>query len=651
LIRMKRTAGILLLLMGFLPIPNLVQGQVQLPALIRDSMVVQRNKELKIWGWASPGERVRVRFEGNRSTVTTGPDGKWVVTLPPMEAGGPYSMRITGKNEINLEHILVGDVWLCAGQSNMVHYMGIHNERYAGDIKSANYPEIRQFLVPGRPEMEGPADDLAGGTWRWANPEDVNQFSVVAYFFALKLHEKYQVPIGIINASVGGTPIEAWTSEEGLQGFPDMVQTIERNKDTAYVNGTNRAARADMRERGRNRGVDRGMSGPEPWYDPLYVPKNWHPIYLPGYWEDQGVRNLDGVVWYRRVIEVPEKMTGVPAKVVLGRIVDADQLYINGKQVGRTTYQYPQRRYQVDPGLLKPGRNLFVVRVQNNSGKGGFVPDKPYCLVAGGDTIELTGQWQYRVGEVYRREGFPRRGISAQHQPAALFNGMVAPFTDFSIKGFIWYQGESNASRADQYRQLLPAMISDWRNQWDNQDLPFLYVQLPNFMEVNYAPEESDWALLREAQLEALQVPQTGMAVAIDLGEWNDIHPDRKKPVGERLARAAMKVAYGEEDIVYSGPIYRSCEVSGNRVILSFDHVGGGLVTGDGEEPGHFAIAGADRKFRWATATIEDNRVVVWNDQIGEPKYVRYAWADNPRFANLYNREGLPASPFRVEIE
>jgi sialate O-acetylesterase len=335
----------------------------------------------------------------------------------------------------------------------------------------------------------------------------------------------------------------------------------------------------------------------------------------------------------------------------MGRIVDADHLYINGVQVGRTTYQYPQRRYEVPPGIVKPGKNLFVIRVQNNFGKGGFVPDKPYSLVAGGDTIDLTGQWQYRVGEVYRREGFQRRGISAQNQPAALFNGMVAPYTDYAVRGFVWYQGESNASRAGQYRELLPALIHDWRGQWKNEKLPFLYVQLPNYMEVNYSPEESNWALLREAQLEALHVPHTGMAVAIDLGEWNDIHPDRKKPVGERLALTAQKVAYGEDNLVWSGPLCRSYTVDGNRVTLTFDHVGGGLVSGNGEEPGHFAIAGQDKKFRWATAKIENNSVVLWNDRIPDPKYVRYGWADNPAFANLYNKEGLPASPFRLQLD
>lgn len=649
--RMKRTGLVLLILIGILPGTNLLRGQVSLPALLRDSMVLQRDSEIRIWGWASPGERVKVRFNGSRSSATANREGEWMVSLPPMKAGGPYSMEINGKNNIVLNQILVGDVWVCAGQSNMVHYMGIHNERYAEEIASANYPEIRQFLVPSNPRLEGPAGDLTGGSWKWANPEDVNRFSVVAYFFALKLHKLYQVPIGIINASVGGTPIEAWTSEQGLEDFPGLMETIEKNRDTAYVNSTNRAARAEMLAKGQGRGVDKGLNESTPWYDTEYVPKNWHSIFIPGYWEDQGIRNLDGVVWYRKIVEVPSQMTGKDAKVALGRIVDADQLYINGQQVGRTTYQYPQRRYQVQPGILKPGKNLFVIRVENNFGKGGFVPDKPYCLVAGEDTVDLTGQWQYRVGEVYQREGFPRMGISAQNQPAALYNGMVAPYTEYAVRGFVWYQGESNASRAEQYKQLLPALINDWRTRWEDDTLPFLYVQLPNYMEVNYSPEESNWALLREAQLEALQVPHTGMAVAIDLGEWNDIHPDRKKPVGERLALAAQKLAYGNEDVVYSGPVYRSHRVDGNRVILTFDHVGSGLVPGNGEELGHFAVAGPDKKFRWATAIIEDNAVVLWNDQVPDPSYVRYAWADNPGFANLYNQEGLPASPFRIDLE
>lgn len=632
-------------------------GQLKLPALVRDSMVLQRDTELKIWGWADAGQRVNVRFNGNTYRAETGPDGKWMVLLPPMKAGGPYTMEVSAggsgggsPEKIEIGNILLGDVWLCAGQSNMVHYMELHRERYAEEIEKAGEPMIRQFLVPTATDLSGPAEDLKGGSWKSANPDDILRFSVVAYFFALHLHETYRVPIGIINASVGGTPIEAWTSGEGLKEFPVMQRAITMNKDTAYVNRVNRAAWAGMRDARKSRGEDLGLSGPVAWYDPEYVPVNWHRINIPGYWEDQGIRELNGVVWYRKEIEIPGSMTGGPAKIALGRIVDADQLYVNGQLVGRTTYQYPQRRYEVPAGVLKPGKNLFVIRVVNQAGKGGFVPDKPYYLSAAGQTIDLKGYWQYRVGEVYPKFRPGIMGISAQNQPAALYNAMVAPCTDYAVKGFVWYQGESNAGRPEQYRRLQQALIRDWRSRWGQADLPFLYAQLPNFMDVNYYPEESDWALLREAQAGALVLPATGMAVTIDLGEWNDIHPGRKKPVGDRLALAARKIAYGDREVVGSGPIFRSSRIDGNRIILTFDHTGSGLVTGNGEPPGHFAIAGPDKKFIWGHAAIEgEKNVAVWHKDIPNPVYVRYGWADNPRFANLYNKEGIPASPFRTD--
>lgn len=624
-------------------------GQVTLPRLVSDSMVLQRDAELRIWGWAAKGEQVSISFNGKNYKTRTGPDGKWLVKLPPMKAGGPHTMRIRASNLITLNNILIGDVWLCAGQSNMVHYLDLHKERYAKEIAAANFPEIRQFLVPTLYNLQAPVNDFPEVHWKAATPGNINRFSVVAYFFAKKLYEKYHVPIGLINTSVGGTPIEAWTSEAGLKEFPDILKTIQKNKDTAYVNSTNRSAAVANRERERRKPGDEGLAGSKPWHDTGYVPKNWHTINIPGYWEDQGVKALDGVVWYRREIDVPASMAGVPAKVALGRIVDADFLYINGKLIGNTTYQYPQRRHQVPAGVLKAGRNIFVVRVINNGGKGGFVPDKPYYLAAGGDTIDLKGYWQYKVGAVYTPDMNPTGGISGPHQPSALFNAMVAPVTNFAIKGFLWYQGESNADRADQYKKLLPALIADWRSQWKQGELPFLYVQLPNFMDASYSPSESQWAILREAQLQALRVPNTGMAVAIDLGEWNDIHPGNKKPIGERLALAAQALAYGEKNVVYSGPIYRSYKIEGNKIIISFDHVGGGLIASDGEALNQFAIAGKVKKFVWAKAIIRDNTVEVWNDNIPEPAFVRYAWADNPIGANLYNKEGIPASPFRTD--
>jgi sialate O-acetylesterase len=636
------------LLSGLLLFSLLTSAQVKLPALIRDSMVLQRESKIKLWGWASAGEKIEVRFAGKTAKAKTGKDGRWNLSLPAMKAGGPFTMTIKGNNTITLHEILLGDVWICAGQSNMVHQMSLHSVRYADEVATVNNPQIRQFWVPNIASLQGPQNDISPGYWKAANPANIGEFSVVAYFFAKKLYEKYQVPIGIINASWGGIPIEAMMSEDALKEFPAIISTVQKNKDTAYINGLNRRPPTANRPRQE----DRGLTGTQPWYDPAYIPKGWHTINIPGYWEDQGIRDLDGVVWYRREIDVPASMTQVPAKVFLGRIVDADVLYINGKQVGNTTYMYPQRRYRVPEGLLKPGKNLFVIRVINNAGKGGFVPDKPYQLIAGHDTIDLKGYWQYKVGQV----NIPQRGFGGgggmliQNQPTATYNGMLAPLTNYAIKGFTFYQGESNTGRPDEYVRLQQAMITDWRNKWNIRDAPFLYVQLPGFMDYNYLPAESQWAAFRDAQRKSLAVPNTGMAVAIDLGEWNDLHPDRKKEVGERLAIAAMNIAYGEKNIVPAGPLFQAAKAEGNKIILSFSNTGSGLVSNDGEELSEFAIAGADKKFVWANAKIEGDKVILWNDAIANPVFVRYAWADNPVNPNLYNKEGLPASPFEAEV-
>jgi sialate O-acetylesterase len=622
------------------------QAQVKLPQLIRDSMVLQRDAKIKVWGWASPNEKINIAFNKKKFNAKADAAGNWWLLLPPMKAGGPYTMNIDASNHLTLNNILIGDVWLCSGQSNMVHQMSLHNVLYANEIANANYPEIRQFLVPSVTNLQAPQKDFPDAHWKSANPTDVLQFSAVAYFFAKKLYDKYHVPIGLINASWGGTPIEAWISEDGFKEFPTILSTLEKNKDTAYLNETNRNVKTKV----ATLSEDKGLQGPVKWFDPAYEPKGWRTMNIPGYWEDQGVKNLDGVVWFRKEIDVPASMTGNSAKVFLGRIVDADVLYINGKQVGSTSYMYPQRRYAVPADVLRPGKNLFVIKVTNNSDKGGFVPGKPYQLIAGNDTVDLKGYWQYKVGQVFLPTKGLGGGIALPYQPAALFNAMIAPSVGYSIKGFVWYQGEANSGNAAQYAKLLPSMINDWRTKWNSPNAPFLYVQLPGFMEMNYLPSESQWAAFRDMQRKSLSIPNTAMAVTIDLGEWNDIHPDRKKEVGDRLALAAEKTAYGE-NVVYSGPLYQSTHVEGNKMIISFSNIGTGLITNDGEDLQEFAIAGADKKFVWANAKIEGDKIVVWSDQIRDPKFVRYAWADDPVNPNLYNKEGLPASPFEGGVE
>ena len=642
---MKFFKKLLPLILSLICIQTAGFAQIRLPKLIADGMVLQRDKPLKIWGWASPKEAVRLSFLSKIYKTKASEVGKWEIILPQQKAGGPYEMIFKGANELKIKNILFGDVWFCSGQSNMVHQMALHSVTYAKDIAEATNTNIRHFWIPTATNLNGVAEDFPVNTsWKVCTPENVLQFSAIAYFFAKKNYEKYQVPIGLINASVGGTPIEAWISEEGFKDFSKIQATIQKNKDTSYINSFKRVDNFTPPPV-----QDKGLMGDKKWFDVSYTPKGWKPINLPGYWEDQGIKDLNGVVWYRREIKIPATMLSKPARVFLGRIVDADVLYINGKQVGATTYQYPQRRYNLPTDLLKVGKNTFVVKVTNNGGKGGFVPDKPYYLFSEKDTIDLKGTWQYKVGEVFipRTGGSFGGGFSAQNAPTALYNAMVAPALNFGIKGILWYQGESNSGNGAEYAKLQPAQITDWRKKFNQGELPFLYVQLPNFMDANYIPSESQWAELREAQLKSLAVPNTAMAVGIDLGEWNDIHPDNKKDVGERLALAAQKLVYGE-NIVSSGPLFQSASIEKDKIVISFSNIGSGLKANDDEELREFAIAGVDKKFVWATAKIVGDKIEVSHAKIASPMYVRYAWADNPN-VNFYNIEGLPASPFRTD--
>ncbi|WP_188929577.1 glucuronyl esterase domain-containing protein [Puia dinghuensis] len=642
--------------------------QVRLPQLIGDGMVLQRDRPVEVWGWAAPGERVRVRFDGETRSAVTDAAGAWSVRLAAKKAGGPYTMEILGSNRILVKDVLVGDVWFCSGQSNMVIPMERVKEKYPEAIAGADLPQIRNFFVPTVADVAGVHADLPASKWMEANPVNVLAFGAASYFFARQLYQRYHVPIGIINSSVGGTPIQAWISAEGFHDLPAYAGRLAQFRDTGWLNrqlhpmrpgnfggaalpGSAGGSAASGRDGSMPHHVDLGLAGPVKWYDVQYVPEGWHSFWLPGYWADQGVKGLNGIVWFRREIDVPASMAGKAAKLFVGRIIDADETYLNGVKVGNITYQYPPRRYEIPAGLLKAGKNVLVVRVTNTFGKGGFVPDKRYELTDGATHIDIRGDWQYKVGAVFppRSFGGGARPFSAQDEPTGLYNTMVAAATSYAIKGFLWYQGEANTGNPREYRQLLPALIADWRNKWRLGDLPFLYVQLPNFMEVQYSPAESQWAELREAQLDALGVVNTAMVVTIDIGEWNDIHPLDKKDVGDRLALAAENIAYGEKGVVGSGAVYQSAKVGGDSIVISFTSVGGGLVAKGGGPLQQFAIAGADRKFVWAKARIEGSTVVVSSDEIPHPWFVRYAWSDNPEGANLYNKEGLPASPFRTD--
>jgi len=623
-------------------------GQIKLPRLISDGAVFQRDTKLKIWGWASAKEDVSLLFKDKVYKTVAGENGRWEFIIPKQSSSGPFEMTLKGKNEITLHNILFGDVWICSGQSNMELTMDRVKDKYSSVIANSENTNIRQFLVPDKYDFKNAQFDLESGDWLSANPKNLLQFSAVAYFFAKEIYEKEHVPIGLINAALGGSPVEAWMSEDALAPFPKLHDELIKFKDEKVIQEIENSDIQRSKDWYKELNTkDQGLSSSPKWTDPNLNDSDWAEMNVPGFWSEGPKININGSMWFRKKINVPKSLTGVALKLWLGRIVDQDSVFVNGKFVGTTGYQYPPRKYVIGPSILNEGENTIVVRIINSGGKGGFVPNKPYFIAGEKDTINLTGTWRVKLGTAMP----PLAGPTAiRWKPVGLYNKMIAPLLTTSIKGVIWYQGESNASRADEYRKTFPALIVNWREKWKQGDFPFLFVQLANFMEKKTDPSESEWAALRDAQLHTLSLPKTGMAVAIDLGEWNDIHPLNKQDVGHRLAVTAEHLAYNDKKIVYSGPIFQSAKIVGNKIEISFSSIGSGLAAKDGDLK-YFSIAEADKKFVWAKAKIEGNKVIVWSDQITNPAIVRYAWADNPEGANLYNKEGLPASPFSTELK
>ncbi len=625
--------------------PNLF-SQVRLPKVISDGVIFQRDTEIKIWGWASGNENIVLTFKENVHETQADKNGEWSIILPPQKAGGPYEMVFQASNSIVLGNILFGDVWVCSGQSNMELTMERVKEKYADVIENSENMNIRQFLVPDDYDFKVEHKDFDHGNWVSANPESLLSFSAVAYFFAKELYNQYQVPIGIINAALGGSPVEAWMSENTLKEFPAAYKELQEFKDDSLIMQIQESDRKRSDNWYKELTVkDRGLTSTPKWNDPVLENPDWKDMSIPGYWSDTPVGDTNGVVWFRKEINLTKSMVGKTAKLFLGRIVDQDYVYINGELIGTTGYQYPPRRYTVDSTILKEGKNTIAVRVINTSGKGGFVLDKPYYLAAGNDTIDLKGNWKYKLGASMK----PLESQTfIRWKPGGLYNKMVAPLLNVCIKGVIWYQGESNADNPSNYRETFPAMIHNWRQSWNQGDFPFIYVQLANFMEETTEPSESKWAELRQAQLETLRIPNTGMVVTIDLGEWNDIHPLNKYDVGRRLALQARKLAYLEQNTFADSPTPDKSVFKRKKAILYFINTGKGLVAKGDRDLHYFSISGDGKNYSWAKAKIKGNRVIVWNDRIEFPIAIRYAWADNPKSANLYTLDGLPASPFEI---
>jgi sialate O-acetylesterase len=625
------------------------QNQLKLPVLVSDGMVLQRDRPLKIWGWAAPRERVRLSFNRAETTAVADAEGNWEALLPPQKAGGPYVMTIQAGKTLVLRDILVGDVWLCSGQSNMETPVSRVMSLFGDEINAYANPHIRYVKIPLTYNFHAPQADVAPCSWLGLSPETAQHYSAVAYFFAKELYEKTKVPIGLINASVGGSPAEAWIGEEALQAFPALLNDMRICRSDEYVAEMSRLASLPGRRWTEIAGEqDQGLHEALPWSSPDYDDSAWETVDLfDRHWGRSGSHPLNGVFWFRKEIDLPPGVENQAALLYMGRIVDADSVYLNGQCIGSTSYQYPPRNYKAPQGSLRAGKNSLAVRLLSQGGFPEFVQDKPYKIVlADKQEISLEGDWKHKAGALM--PALSGGGIAFQYKPTGLYNAMIAPLKHHALKGVLWYQGEANASRHEEYYALMSALIKDWRGLWQDE-LPFLMVQLPNYMNPAPFQANSSWAALREVQLNLSQtIPRTGLAIAIDVGEWNDIHPLNKKDVGKRLSLAARHLVYGEHTLSHCGPVYESMQTEGNKIVLSFKHTGGGL-TMKGDKLNTFVIAGADKVFVPAQAKIENKRVIVWSDSIAHPLAVRYAWADNPENANLYNQEGLPASPFKTD--
>ncbi len=625
-----------------------IQANVTLPKILGSHMVLQRESPVKIWGWAESRERVKVIFSGRTYKTRAGRNGKWQVELPAQKAGGPFEITIEGKNKIILEDIYFGDVWVCSGQSNMQWPVSsaINAEE---EIAAADFPKIRLFTVPNVVGLR-PQEDINRGKWEKCSPETVPEFSAVGFFFGRKLHKHLDIPIGLINTSWGGTNAEAWTSADAIstvEEFNDVEERIQELDPEKMKQDREEFYKNIMREFGETKGGI--VNGKAVWADPDVNTETWKTIEVPGLWERRGLPGLDGVVWFRFEFEAPEKIEGKKAMVHLGKIDDSDKTWLNGTLVGETYDKYREpRTYHIPEGILKAGKNVLVVRVEDYQGGGGFWSGPTDMELTSDEfTVGLAGDWKYRISPVDLHVDIA--GVRPNELPSSLFNSMIHPLLNYEITGAIWYQGEANASRAYQYRKLFPLMIKNWREKWNDPDMPFLFVQLANFMEADEKPADSEWAELREAQSMALSLPNTGMASAIDIGVADDIHPRNKQEVGRRLALAARKIVYGE-DIVHSGPTFKSMSVENGKARIEFTNTGSGLKINNkyGYLMG-FAIAGKDKEFHWAKAKLDGNEVIVYSGAVDDPVAVRYAWGNNPDDANLYNKEGLPANPFRTD--
>lgn len=624
-------------------------GDVKLPAIVSDSMVLQQQAEINVWGWADPDEKVTISpsWCDQQYTCVANQEKKWKTKIKTPEAGGPYTIKISGKNKIILDNILIGEVWVCSGQSNMEWPLSACATAKEA-VPAANYPQIRLFNLE-HAFNRFPQEDCKG-RWFLCSPETAKGFSAVGYFFGRELHKQLQVPIGLIGSNWGGTLAQAWTSADGLKTLPDFTAAVEEVLSVDPKDAERLYQEKKDRWKREFYALDEGMQ--QEWFKPDFDHSSWETIETPMKWSThKQLAGFDGLVWFSRDFEVDPQMASSTEgfTLELGAIDDMDITWVNGQRVGGVEelgFSNVPRKYDVPAGCIKAGKNTITIRVHDWLYEGGFTgkPEELKLIPVdkeSGVSIPLAGPWHYKI-TVSQKEVPNPPAPFGHNSPTALYNGMIEPIRLFGIRGAIWYQGESNHQQAYQYRTLFPAMIQDWRTKWAQGDFPFYYVQIAPFY---YGPGTAA-AELREAQLMTLSVPNTGMAVTMDIGNPKDIHPENKKDVGHRLALYALAKTY-DKNVKYSSPIYKSMEAQGNLIVLSFENTYGGLYAINGPLK-NFTIAGDDKKFVPAVALIDGNTVIVSSSEVENPVAVRFAWGSADE-SNLFNLANLPSSSFRTD--
>lgn len=634
---------------------GVLQAKVVLPSVFTDNMVLQQKTDITFYGDATKNKQLTVKTGWNGKEYHTEADGqgKWSLKIPTPAAGGPYEITFSDGKKLQLKNVMIGEVWFCSGQSNMEMPVAGWGKvmNYEQEIAEAAYPAIRLFQVKKNTSL-APLKEVEStlGGWQECSSATVPEFSALAYFYARALWKELNVPIGVIDCTWGGTPAEAWTNHETLRqvmGFREEMDKLER-----LGFDPNRMEQAYSEERAHWQSLftekDKGMeNGKLCWTAPSLSEEDWQTISLPGYWEGKGLKDFDGIIWFRRSLEIPAEWAGKPLTLRLGMIDDEDITYFNGVEIARGAGYMTPRTYTIPAKLVKAGKAVLAVRVSDFGGEGGIHGKAEELYVeADGKRISLAGDWKYRIG--LSLKGFPPAPVSpiqSSSYPTVLFNAMVKPWTAFPIKGVIWYQGEANVGRSEQYGDLFPALITDWRRQW-RSNFPFYFVQLANFMESKKIQPNSEWAALREAQTKALKLDQVGMAVTIDIGLADDIHPKNKQEVGRRLALLALAGSYGK-NVSSSAPVFQNYIIKGDKMELDFGQKQDGFKIKDTTLKG-FTIAGPDRVFYLAEAMVQNGKIIVSSPKVSVPLAARYGWADNPD-CNLYGENGLPVAPFRTD--